>query len=123
MIDHNEEQRLSTSTCTLSEQNIEFNRNRSVLRQIIHNSEEMSDASNTATSLQEPDVIASTKNIVHQPSSTESNTTSPSFPEEPAPIAPPRRKKKLKAFSQQNSSSFFKSANSSTNTLCKVSTF
>lgn len=60
--------------------------------------------------LQEPDVIASTKNSNNFPSFNE--------PFSEPPVAPPRRKKKLKEKMQ----AIVKSTTSSTSTLCKVRT-
>lgn len=60
--------------------------------------------------LQEPDVIASTKNS--------NSFSSINEPFSEPPVAPPRRKKKLREKMQ----ALVKSTSSSTSTLCKVST-
>lgn len=74
-------------------------------------------SSSELPSLQEPDVIASTKSSTHVICN-EMKSTQP-VSDFTAPVAPPRRKKKSKAFLQKNLESL-QSNSSSSCTLCKV---
>lgn len=67
--------------------------------------------------LQEPDVIASTKN---SNSFIRPDTQQPQCSSEQAPIAPPRRKKKLKAALQQSVSVPLQCSDSVSEASCKV---
>ena len=125
---------LATSTGTLSEKNNpELNRTRPVFKQqlshteskVVASSQTLS-TSSSAPTLQEPDVIASTKIGGNMNSCSEQKTTLPTPSTEeplmPAPVAPPRRKKRLKMSLQQNaSSSSAKSTDSCVSISCKVS--
>lgn len=131
----NRRESLTTSTGTLNEKNnAESNRTRPVLKQQLSHTEQkvvlpsqVLPTSSSAPTLQEPDVIASTKNSASINTCSEPKTTpltsSVEEPLMPPPVAPPRRKKKLKNALLQNASpSLNRSTTSSTSTLCKVST-
>lgn len=130
----NRREPLTTSTGTLSEKNnTEINRTRPVFKQQLSQTEskvvapsQSLSTSSSAPTLQEPDVIASTKIGGSMNSCSEPRTLLPASSTEeplmPAPVAPPRRKKRLKNALQQNaSSSSAKSTDSCISTSCKVS--
>lgn len=130
MIDSRRES-LTTSTGTLCDKNsTESSRTRPVLQQQLSHTEQKSasslqplSTSSSAPALQEPDVIASTKNSGTMNSCSEPKTTSPPIEETlmPAPVAPPRRKKQLKnALMKNASSASVQSTASNTSTSCKV---
>lgn len=107
----NKEEQISPSANASGSKNVEIRKSKSAddtPSQVINDKPAPSSSADLPT-LQEPDVIASTKNSNNFPSFNE--------PFSEPPVAPPRRKKKLKEKMQ----ALVKSTSSSTSTLCKVS--
>ncbi|XKL69385.1 hypothetical protein PGB90_007154 [Kerria lacca] len=114
------EENLVSSTSISSDKSVELSKNIIVRRQssdqAIEDKLMNPSSSSELPSLQEPDVIASTKSSTHVICN-EMKSTQP-VSDFTAPVAPPRRKKKSKAFLQKNLESL-QSNSSSSCTLCK----